>query len=106
VINIGQFSRNASFALTGGSSDKISEFKVGCQRAVIIITNANAAGGADVWVACGQEAAANKGIQLSPGQSINFSMDSGYKPSNDAWHAYAAAAGSTIVIYEEILTRD
>ena len=106
MINIGQYSRNASFALTGGSSDKISEFKVGCQRAVIIITNANAAGGASVWLAVGAEAGANKGIQLAAGQFINFSMDSGYKPSNDAWHAYAAAAGSTLVIYEEILTRD
>jgi hypothetical protein len=105
VINIGQFSRNSSFALTGGSSDKISEFKVGCQRAVIILTNGNAAGGANIWVAVGEEASSGKGIQLSPGQSINFSMDSGYKPSNESWYAYAAAAGTTLLIYEEIITR-
>jgi hypothetical protein len=100
-----QISRNASFALTGGSSDKISEFKVGCQRAVIIISNANAAGGATAWVSVGEEASATKGIQLAPGQSINFSMDSGYKPSNDAFFSYAAAAGTTLLIYEEIITR-
>jgi hypothetical protein len=103
---MGQVSRNSSIALTGGASDKISEFKVGAQRAVIIITNGNAAGGASAWIAVGSEASANNGIQLAAGQSINFSMDSGYKPSNEAWYGYAAAAGTTLIIYEEILTRD
>lgn len=106
MINIGQYSRNSSYALTGASSDKISEFKVGAQRAVIIITNGNAAGGAIAWVSVGEEAAASKGIQLAAGQSITFSMDSGYKPSNEAWFAYAAAAGTTLIIYEEVFTRD
>jgi hypothetical protein len=100
------YSRNSNFALTGAQSDKISEFKVGCQRAVIIVTNGNAAGGASAWISIGEEAALNKGIQLAAGQSINFSMDSGYKPSNEAWFGYAAAAGTTLIIYEEIITRD
>jgi len=98
-------SRNSSIALTGGSSDKISEHKVGAQRANIILTNGNGAGGASCWVAIGEEASSQKGIQLAAGQSINFSMDSGYKPSNEAIFAYAAAAGTTLIIYEEILTR-
>lgn len=98
-------SRNASFALTGGQADKISEAKVGVQRALIVITNTNAAGGAVVYCACGEEASATKGIQLSPGQSVTFSMDSGYKPNNEAWYAYTAAAGTTLAIYEEITGR-
>jgi hypothetical protein len=101
-----QVSRNATIALTGGQSDKISEFKVGCQRAVIAVTNLNAAGGAAAYLSCGSEAAANTGFQLAPGQTLMFSMDSGYKPSNEAWHAYAAAAGTSLAIYEEIITRN
>jgi hypothetical protein len=100
-----QISRNASIALTGGQADKISEFKVGAQRAIIVITNTNAAGGATAWVSIGSEAAANTGIQLAAGQSCTFSMDSGFKPSNEAIFAYAAAAGTTLAVYEEVITR-
>jgi hypothetical protein len=96
-------SRSASIALTGGSADKISEAKFGGhERVIIIITNCNAAGGASCWLASGQETAANTGIQLAAGQSIAFSKDSGYKPIQDAWFAYAAAAGTTLAIYEEV----
>jgi hypothetical protein len=97
-----KISRNASFNLTGGQSDKISEAKTRFIRDVIMITNTNAAGGASCYISIGEEAAANKGIQLAAGQSINFSKDSGYTPSSDAVHAYAAAAGTTLAIYEEL----
>jgi hypothetical protein len=94
--------RNASFALTGAQSDKISEFKTSGVREVIIITNLNAAGGAACFIAVGSEAVANRGIQLLAGQSITMSRDSGYIPPQDAVFAYAAAAGTTLAIYEEI----
>ena len=95
-------SRNATFPLTGGQADKISEYKASGRRVVILITNLNAAGGASCWISFGEEAKANTGIQLQPGQSVTFSQDSGYTPSQDIVTAYAAAAGSTLAIYEEI----
>jgi len=95
-------SRNASIALTGGQADKISEYKANGERKVIMVTNLNAAGGANVFVSVGEEAAANKGIQLQPGQTVTFSKDSGYTPSNEAWFAYTAAAGTTLAVYEEV----
>lgn len=97
--------RNASIALTGGSSDRISDLLIGAVRAIIVITNGNAAGGASAWLSNGEEAASQKGIQLAAGQSVSFSMDAGYTPSSEVWSAYAAAAGTTLIIYEEIIMR-
>jgi hypothetical protein len=95
-------SRNATQALTGGQSDKISEYKASGTRVVLLITNLNAAGGDSVFISIGTEAKLNQGIQLLPGQSVTFSKDSGYTPSQDIVSAYAANAGSNIGIYEEI----
>jgi hypothetical protein len=95
-------SRNANYALTGGQSDKISEQKVGVKRIVVAISNLNAAGGASAFIAIGAEAIENAGIPLGPGQTVTFSKDSGYTPSQDIISAYAAAAGTTLAIYEEI----
>jgi hypothetical protein len=81
---------------------KISEYKTGVIRRVIIITNLNAAGGAVCFVSVGEEAKANTGIQLMPGQSVTFSRDSGYIPPQAAFYAYTAAAGTTLSVYEEI----
>lgn len=96
--------RNGSYPLTGGQSDKISEYKASGRREVVIITNLNAAGGAVVFISIGSEATANTGIQLLAGQSISLSRDSGYIPPQDAIFAYTAAAGTTLSIYEEIVT--
>ena len=98
-----QISRNANIALTGAQSDKISEAKVGTQRLVIVVTNLNAAGGASCWLSCGAEAANGFGIQLAAGQSMSFSKDAGYSPSNDTWNAFAAAGGTNLAVYEEVL---
>jgi hypothetical protein len=97
-------SRNASIALTGGSADRISEAKFNnSYRQLIMITNCNAAGGASAWIGVGVEASANSGIQIAAGQTIVFSKDSGYTPSNDIFTAFAAAAGTTLAIYEEVI---
>jgi len=95
--------RNATYALTGGQSDKISEQKTVGRRDVIIITNLNAAGGANAFISVGSEAVANSGIQLMPGQSVTMSRDSGYTPPQDAVFAYTAAAGTSLAIYEELV---
>jgi hypothetical protein len=95
--------RNAVYALTGGQSDKISEVKTVGRREVIIITNLNAAGGANVFISVDNDAAANVGIQLQPGQSITMSRDSGYIPPQAAFFAYTAAAGTNLAIYEELI---
>lgn len=94
--------RNASYALTGAQSDRICDARTLGRRVVIMITNLNAAGGASAFISIGAEAAANKGIQLMPGQSFMMSKDAGYVPPQDVIHAYAAAAGTTLAIYEEI----
>lgn len=95
--------RNATVALTGGQSDLVSEAKQGERRVVLAITNLNAAGGAACYLSAGEEAAANKGIQLAAGQTIIFSQDAGYTPFQGIWSGYAAA-GMNLAVYEEIET--
>jgi hypothetical protein len=96
--------RNGTLALTGAQSDTIAqEVGYGAQRAVIVITNLNAGGGAPIWLSNNVEAKKNYGIQLNPGEHAVFAMDAGYKPSNDEWNAWADAAGSSVAIYEEIV---
>lgn len=98
--------RNATMTLTGGQSDVISESKyAGQQRLTLEIANLAAAGGNDIFVSIGQEAAANKGRRIQPGQSIIWSTDGGYRPPNEQVTAYSAGADA-IAIYEEIAVRD
>jgi hypothetical protein len=94
---------NNSVALTGLRSNVISAEKgYGSQRAVFVVTNLEAAGGQTIYLSVGQEAAANRGIPLQPGQTFSWSMDSGYMPPNEMITAYAAA-NCSVAIYEEIL---
>jgi hypothetical protein len=97
-----QDSRNATISLTGGTPQKISEAKAFDKRIVIIITNLNSAGGDNIFISVANEAKANTGIQLLPGQSVTFSRDSGYTPSQEAFYAYCANNAS-LAVYEEIL---
>lgn len=93
---------NGTFTLTGGQSDVISQARYGVGiRRVLMITNLEAAGGSNIYVSVGQEAVANKGIQLQPGQSFLWSMDGGYLPPNAQVTAYSAGT-PTLAIYEEI----
>jgi len=94
--------RNATVALGAGSSTKISEAKWGgSKRVVLEISNLNAAGGNDVFVSIGMEAAANQGRRIQPGQTIVWSMDSAYVPPQDAVNGYAAGA-TNVSVYEEV----
>jgi hypothetical protein len=97
-----KYSRNASFALTGGQADKICEVRTAGERVVLIITNTNTAGGNTCYISVGEEAASGKGIPLLAGQSVTFSKDAGYSPPQDAIFGYAAAAGTSLAIHEEI----
>lgn len=95
--------RNATVALTATEALTISEakFQDGAERVTLVITNLEAAGGDVAFVSVGQEAAANTGIYLAPGQSCFFSKDSGYTPSQDRVTAYSAGAIS-LAVYEEM----
>lgn len=95
-------SRNAAVALTGAVPDIVSEAKTESERVVIVFTNTNAAGGASCWLSCGQEAAQGVGIQLAAGQSVAFSRDANVMIQQDRWFGYAAAAGTTLAVYEEV----
>jgi hypothetical protein len=98
--------RNATKTLTGSQSDVISEAKYANQtRAVCVITSLVAVGGNTIYVSVGEEAAANKGIPLAPGQSFAWAMDSGYVPPKDQITAYSAGADS-LAIYEEIIVQE
>ncbi len=95
-------SGNYSITTNAGSNTLVSEAKYTNQRTVIIITNTEATGGNTAYIYVGDEAsAAGKGIPLLPTQSINFSADAGYKPSNDRINAFCAAA-ITLAVYEEL----
>lgn len=95
--------RNANLLTVAAQSNILSYEKYSGQnkRLVIEIANTNAAGGDDVWVSVGEEAALTKGRRIQPGQSIIWSTDSGYIPPQQQINAFATGA-TTIAIYEEI----
>ncbi len=99
--------RNANVTTGVATSTEIATENAGysAQRSMISITNLEAAGGNNVFLSWGQEAAANKGLLLVPQQTYIESMDSGYKPSNRQINAYAAAAVN-LSIMERTLVRD
>jgi len=98
--------RNATVAIGAAATTIVSEAKyAGQQRLVLEIANLNAAGGNDVFVTVGSEAAANVGRRIQPGQSIIWSTDAGYRPPNDQINGYSAGA-TNVAVYEEIAYRE
>jgi hypothetical protein len=94
---------NGSITLTATQSNVVSEAKYGgAIRVVLSITNTEAGGGSIVYLSVAQEAKANKGIVLQPGQTFTWAMDSGYMPPLDQVTAYSTGT-PTLAIYEEIL---
>jgi len=97
---------NGSVTLTAATSTLVSEAKYsGSIRAVLVVTNTEAAGGSTITIAVGQEAKAANGIILLPGQSFAWALDSGYRPPLHQVNAYSAGT-PVLAIYEEIFTRD
>jgi hypothetical protein len=95
--------RNATFTLTGGQSDVISEEKAGSQERIILeIANLQPSGGSDAFVSISEEADANKGRRIQPGQVITWSKDSGYAPPQGRVNIYSTAAIS-VAVYEEVV---
>lgn len=98
---------NGNLTLTSGQSNLVSDAKWnGSVRAVLALTNTEATGGNTITIAVGQEAAANKGIVLLPGQTFTWSTDGGYRPPSDRVNAYCAAGSPVLAIYEEVFTRN
>jgi hypothetical protein len=98
-----KLSRNAGITLVGGQSNVISEEQgYNSIREVIYITNLNPSTGENIYIAVDSEAVYGSGIILTPGQSVVFSKDSGYTPSQKRFCAYVSTTGS-VSIYEEIL---
>lgn len=93
--------RNATFTTGVTTPEIISEQRTVGKRVVLEINNTNAPGGADVWVAVDEEATANKGRRIQPGQSIIWSTDGGYTPPQGRITSYSTAA-TILSIYEEI----
>lgn len=93
--------RNATFTTSAGANDILSEEKTAAKRVVLEIANTNAAGGNDVWVAVGEEAKANYGRRIQPGQSIIWSTDGGYIPPQQRVNVFSAGA-TVLAVYEEI----
>lgn len=94
--------RNALIAITGGQTNMISEAKYSGQRRIVLeVSNLNAAGGDDVFITVGQEAAANVGRRCQPGQTITWSADGGYMPPDMQVNAYAAG-NTNLAVYEEV----
>lgn len=99
---MGRTVRNATVALGAGVSTQISEAKWGGKKRIVLeIANLNAAGGDDVFVSIGMEAAASQGRRIQAGQTILWSMDSAYIPPQDTVNGYAAGA-TNISVYEEV----
>jgi hypothetical protein len=97
---------NGNITTLVGANTLVSEAKYnGSIRAVMAITNTEAAGGNTCYISVGQEAVANKGIVLAPGQTWTWSLDSGYRPPLDRINAFCAAA-ITLATYEEIFIRN
>lgn len=99
---------NGNVTLTASQTNLISQEKgYGSQRAVLVLTNTEAAGGNTISVSMGAQATAiNKGIILLPGQSFIWSMDSGYRPPNYEVNAYCSAGSPVLAVYEEIFVRE
>jgi len=93
--------RNAMVTTEVGANTIISEEKVPVKRLVLEINNLNVPGGNDVFISVGEEATANKGRRIQPGQTITWSADSGYIPPQMRINAYSAGA-TNLAIYEEI----
>lgn len=94
--------RNATVALTAATSGIISEQRVvGGRRLVLSVNNLNASGGDDVFISVDDEAAANKGVRIQPGQSFTWSMDGAYMPPQGRFNAYAAG-NTNVSVYEEV----
>jgi len=101
-----EYIRNATVSVGAATSTELAGAYYGqnSQRAVIMITNLAAPGGDTLYISFDEEAAANKGIPLAPGQSYLESMDAGYKPTNRICNGYSAGAIS-VAIHERILSR-
>lgn len=95
---------NGALTLVATQSNIVSEAKYsGAIRAVLVLTNTEAAGGSTITIAVDAEAKANNGIILLPGQAFTWSMDSGYRPPLAQVNAYSAGT-PVLAIYEEIIT--
>lgn len=92
--------RNTTVALGAGVNTLISEEVTTSRRIVLEICNLNAAGGDDVFVSVNEEAKANTGRRVQPGQTVTWSKDAGYTPPRFRINGYAAGA-TNVAIYEE-----
>lgn len=69
------------------------------KRNTLVLTNVSTTNQI-IYLAWGEDAAANKGIPLWPGGIWCESIDVAYKPSNLRITALASAAGGTLAIFE------
>jgi len=97
---------NGKITLAAATNNIVSVEKgFGSQRAILVLTNTEAAGGNTIAVFVGEQAnAVDKGIILAPGGVAIWSMDSGYRPPNLEVNAYCSAGTPVLAIYEEIIT--
>lgn len=98
--------KNATITTGAGVSTEVAQELFGqqSQRSVISITNLELAGGSTCYLCFGEEASANKGIPLQPGQPYLESIDAGYKPSNAKITVFCAAA-INLAVHERVLIR-
>jgi len=83
----------------------ISEAIYTGQRAVLILKNTSTAG-ETISLGVGVEAKDGVGLVLKAGETITFSKDTGYNPTNERFNAVDDGAGTgTIAIYEEIMLK-
>jgi len=94
--------RNASVTV-GTTSILVSPSVLDDERRVIVIVNTST-GGQIVSLSWGQEAAALKGIVLTPNGSWSESIDTAFTPNPSQVYAIASAAGGTIAVHERIRT--
>lgn len=94
--------RNAKLSVTNTSSALVSPYIAGETRKVIALTNAST-GGQIITLSWGNQAVANQGIVLQPGQSWVESIDSFYIPSNQDIWAISSAVGGILAIQERII---
>jgi len=93
--------RNATITTGVSTNTNVSEAKLVGKRVVLELNNLNAVGGADIFISIDDEAAANKGRRIQPGQTITWSVDVGYTLPQGRINAFSTAA-SPLAIYEEI----
>ena len=79
----------------------ISQAVYGSERVIITLANTSLAG-ETISLAWGKDAIAGQGIVLKQGQTISFSKDAGYTPSDQQLNAIASVATATLAIHEEI----